>query len=290
MTISNIGDYLESKGCTKSGALVMEDSGLAKKTFTWTPSNPLLQENFSETFFARYGVRFNDRRSAIESETLSEAFNRLDEAFSITSVCGLPKGYTLTQQDIADLFYVLGPRGGLAMREIVMVEVDKVVRRDEDENKDENKKDEDKPIENKPIEPEPIKPIPIEPVTVTPTLILSPESLLTLENVFKWKPPFNAGRISAVRCLAKEIQAYLKEIGMETPQDAPSKPKSSSLKISGLDTFLIIGMIPQLATLYPEIQNELKNLGERGESLKVLIPKTLEAVQILQAIHKLATT
>lgn len=78
------------------------------------------------------------------------------------------------------------------------------------------------------------------------------------------------------------------------PLSAPKSPKkpTSALKISGLDTLMIIGMIPQLAMLYPEVQLELKSLdsNENGEALKALIPKTLEAVETLKGIYKLATT
>ncbi len=57
-------------------------------------------------------------------ETLVEAFNTL-EAFLAKKpdVFGLPAGYRLTEQDKTDLFYVLGPRNNLAMRDLVLPKI-----------------------------------------------------------------------------------------------------------------------------------------------------------------------
>jgi len=78
---------------------------------------------FAETFQARYGIAFIDRRSPLEVETLTEAFNQLDAFLAKPGnpgVFGLPNGYRITEQDKTDLFYVLGPLGSLAIRELVL--------------------------------------------------------------------------------------------------------------------------------------------------------------------------
>jgi hypothetical protein len=118
----SMGDWLAARGCTKTAALVYLQGRLVRKTFSWSASVPLQSgAQFRPSFKARIGVDFEERRSPVEVETLVEAFNSL-EAFVAQrpDVFGLPAGYRLTEQDKTDLFYVLGPRGNLAIRELVL--------------------------------------------------------------------------------------------------------------------------------------------------------------------------
>ena len=118
----SFGDWLTARGCTKTAALVNLQGRLVRKTFTWDPTVPLGSgTQFRPSFKARIGVDFDERRSPVEVETLVEAFNTL-EAFLTQrpDVFGLPAGYKLTEQDKTDLFYVLGPRGTLAIRELIL--------------------------------------------------------------------------------------------------------------------------------------------------------------------------
>lgn len=116
-------------GCTQTAALVTAGlGGLQKRTFKWDPTKEILGgADYKPSFEARVGVAYDARRSPLEAETLVEPFNRIDQALAVGPLCGLPKGYRLTETDKADLFYVLGPRGTLAIRELVMPEVDMAI-------------------------------------------------------------------------------------------------------------------------------------------------------------------
>lgn len=118
--------FLRSKGCSRTAALV--GPGLQKQTFPWDPTQPILGgADFAPSFEKRVGVAYKERRSPLEVETLVEPFNRLEAALAKASVCGLPKGYRITETDKTDLFYVLGFSGGLAIRDFVLPEVDRVL-------------------------------------------------------------------------------------------------------------------------------------------------------------------
>ena len=117
-----IATWLAAQGCTKTAALVSVNGRLVRKSFQWNPNVPLESgARFRPAFKDRYGVDFDERRSPLEVETLVEAFNTLETFFAQRpDVFGLPAGYRLTDQDKTDLFYVLGPRNNLAIRELVL--------------------------------------------------------------------------------------------------------------------------------------------------------------------------
>jgi len=324
-----IADYLVSHGCTRTGALVLGSGNqLVKSTYAWSPSISLLTgPDFHATFLLRYGVRYTDRRSPLESETLSEAFNRLDQALAAEGICGLPRGYSLTEQDKTDLFYVLGPRGGLAIRELVMPEVDRVLGTGAVPPTPEEPVPVLPPVmpptppspDPPPVLPElpsiqPTSPpvLPVSPAPPLPTLTLTPSALTTLAAIKKWQPPWDKGRVRNVRKLAQEIQDHLDRLertdttmdtttpasATATPTPIPASPalaaatkkKAATLKLSFQDYAEILFLIPMLQVLFPEIQKEIKGLGKTSEELAALLPATLQAVEILKRINTLATT
>ncbi len=118
----SLGDWLASQRCTKTAALVSVNGRLVRRDFQWNPRIPLEGgARFHESFKGRYGVAMADRRSSLEQETIVEAFNAF-EAFLAQrpDAFDLPAGHRMTEQDKTDLFYVLGPRNNLAIRELVL--------------------------------------------------------------------------------------------------------------------------------------------------------------------------
>lgn len=204
-----IADYLVAHGCSRTGALISFQGQLVRSTFAWSPSIALLPgADFMDSFFLRFGVRYEDRRSPLEVETLVEPFNAVQQALSLDSLCGLPRGYSLTEQDKTDLFYVLGPLGGLAMLELVLPEVERVLGAVAPQPAE--------PPVPPPVDPPPVLPepppeptAPPPPTPPAPPLTLSPASLSTLAGIPAWKPPWDKGRVRAVRALAKEVARLL---------------------------------------------------------------------------------
>lgn len=118
---ASLGDFLAAHGCRQAVSLV--GPSLTRTYTTWNPAVPLQGgAGFAASFTARYGIAFADRRSPVEVETLSEAFNALSAflAQGNAAALGLPAGYQITEQDKADLFYVAGPGRGLAFREVLL--------------------------------------------------------------------------------------------------------------------------------------------------------------------------
>lgn len=66
----------------------------------------------------------------------------------------------------------------------------------------------------------------------------------------------------------------------------------SRSKVSFEDLAIIIGLhLPTLRVLYPEVEAELRELGQRNETdLNTLIPKTMQALETLREINRLVTT
>lgn len=229
-TYSSVGEYLSSRGCTQAISLVGEH--LTRTRTRWDINVSLGSgADFLPTFKLRYGIDYRDRRSPIEVETLVETYEKVRaEIESHPEVLSLPVGYRLSEQDKTDLFYVMGPRGGLAIREIL----EPLLRGPEPVPPVE-------PAEPVPGPPEPLPgpvlppvvlvppfmppspPLPpvcppvvpcevCSPTVPTPTpLVLSPESLSTLDSLSKWV--IGSGRKSKVNKLVKEIRDKARSTG-----------------------------------------------------------------------------
>lgn len=220
-TYNNIGEYMSAHGCARAVSLV---GGNLSRTYTpWDPSIALGSgPDFLPTFEKRYGIKYTERRSPVEVETIVETYERVRSAIeSHPEVLNLPAGYRLTEQDKTDLFYVTCDRGGLALREVLeplLVSPEPVPV---------------EPVEPVPGPPEllpgpvlppgtspvpsdpPLPPVcpPVVPCEVCPPttplpFALSPESLSTLNSLSKWVT--GNGHKSKVNKLVREIKDKIK--------------------------------------------------------------------------------
>lgn len=207
---SSLGEYLSSVGCTQSLSLVGANLTLTRSK--WNPNVNLESgPGFLSSFKSRYGIDYNDRRSPVEVETLIEIYEKVRAAIEINpGLLNLPNNYHLSEQDKTDLFYVSGPRGSLAIREVLAP----ILVKDEIIDIDPPIITPDLPPVVNPQCPECPQPV-ICPKPVScpecKSFTLSSESLSTLDSISKWVIGF--GRKSKVNKLVKEIKYNLRSTG-----------------------------------------------------------------------------